>query len=612
MGLTLTLAEPFYEGAAVAAAGVPHRLPVAIGDHAYQIEVSQYRRGVVDQLRQPTDQGSEPGEQSFNTQGLWKRSQSDFSLGAGQDYLDDPDESTRRRFRASRGVNPWARYQLSLLNDTDLKSGGPTTNATIIQSLGTRLYVAGGNNLYYTSDPEAGAPTWSTISVGSAVLDFTTDGTYVYIATAAGLYRVTLGSTTLGAVWSAGSWLSVRYANGRLLAASATVLNEISSSGTATAVKTLTFTGYVWVGIAAAPNGIYAWASSNDTTEIYYIGVNESTGALAAAVYAGSTPIGETLNTMEFYGGAMIWGTSIGLRLANIGSGGGLTHGPAIEVGPVRDLDQRGQFCWFTWDDFVDPEGVSWCGLGRADLAHWTEEMVPAYATDLMVASSASTRGVAWLGGRHYFSIVGAGLYGEDLTTLVSTGDIYAGQIRYGNYERKIVSSVDVRTEPLNGEVEMHLHLENGNHIDVATHNEQDSLSLSSPATVAGADGESVEVHLSLLRDSVTASEGPVVRRWTLRALPTPAVTEEFLIPIIMHDKVQNDRGLVIHYNPLIEYNYLLGLVNSKASVRYQEGNSSYTVYVSKIEVQPDSWNDSVQFFEGLLMVRLVTIQPNG
>lgn len=609
-GVTLLPSDPFYEGSAVAVAGVPYTLPVSIGDHAYLIEVAQYRRGVVDQLRPPSDQGEEPGEQSFNTQGLWKRSQSDFSLGAGQDYLDDPRTSTRRRFRASLGVDPWTKNKLCLLPQVEAKTGGPTTNATLIQSLGTRLYVAGGNNLYFTSDPSPTAPTWSTIAVGSPVLDFTTDGTYVYVATAAGLYRVTLGSTTLGAVWAAGSFTSVRYANGRLLVASATVLSEVSAAAALTTVKALTFTGFVWVGIAAAPSGIYAWATSNDVSEIYYVGTVDATGALAVPVFAGATPIGETLNVMEFYGGVLILGTTIGLRLATIGEGGGLAYGPAIEVGSVRDLDQRGKFCWFTWSSYVDHEGT-YSGLGRANLAEWTEEMVPAYATDLMVQAAGTVQGVAWLGSRHYFTLVGAGLYGQ-ITNLVSEGHLYSGDIRYGNFERKIVSSVDVRTDPLEGAVVMHLHLENDQHLEVATFSDQGALGPSSPALAFGADGEAVEVHLVLERDDSDATTGPCLRRWTLRALPTPTVVEEFLLPLIVHDEVVNDNGVPTFYNPLEEYNYLLGLLDSKTAVRYQEGSSTYTVYVSRIEVQPDSWNDSVQFFEGLIMVRLVTIQPNG
>lgn len=605
-GLTIPLSYPFYTGAAVAAADVPFRLPISIADHAYLIEVPEYRRSVVEQLRPPTDQGSEPGEQSFNTMGLWKRSQSDFSLGAGQDFF-DAEESSRRRFRSSLGVNPWTKHQLTLLNGTEAKAGGPTTNATQILAVGTRLYVAGGSDLFYTADPDAAAPTWATIAVGSPVLDFTTDGTYVYIATAAGMYRVTIGSTVLGAVWSAGSFTHVEYANGRLLATTATVLSEISSSGTASTVKTLTFTGFAWAGISSSPSASYAWANSSSETEVYSVGVDETTGALAVPVFAGALPRGERLLCMEFYGGVMILGTTLGLRLAMISGDSSLSYGPAIECGAVYDLDQRGQYCWFTWSDY----DATHTGLGRADLAHWTEEMVPAYATDLMALTTGTVRGVAWLSDRHYFTVESVGLYGQ-IDDLVTQGEFYSGWIRYGNLERKILSSIDVRTLPLVGSIEMHVHMENDTHIDVAAHDDAGTLSPVSPRTISEASGEANEVHLELLRDATDATTGPTLRYWTLRALPAPTVIEEILLPIVMADEVVNDRGIVSAYNPLAEYQYLVGLVESKEAVRYQEGTASYRVYVSKVEVIPQEWSDNARFFNGILAVRLVTISSSS
>src|SRR5688572_29940194 len=51
------------------------------------------------------DNGNEPGEQSLDNQGVWARTQWDFVLGAGQEFFDEVDESTRRRHRTSRGCD---------------------------------------------------------------------------------------------------------------------------------------------------------------------------------------------------------------------------------------------------------------------------------------------------------------------------------------------------------------------------------------------------------------------------------------------------------------------------------------------------------------------------
>ena len=55
-----------------------------------------------------------------------------------------------------------------------------------------------------------------------------------------------------------------------------------------------------------------------DRAEVYYVGVNTSTGALLAAVHAMHLPYGETINCMEHYGGLILLGTSKGFRLALI------------------------------------------------------------------------------------------------------------------------------------------------------------------------------------------------------------------------------------------------------------------------------------------------------
>ena len=88
---------------------VPGRLPVAVEDHAYMIEPSGYRRETVQVLRQQADQSSEPGEQSLNPQGLWRRSQESWHHGAGQEFLDgrQGDGATdSQRYRASKGIVP--------------------------------------------------------------------------------------------------------------------------------------------------------------------------------------------------------------------------------------------------------------------------------------------------------------------------------------------------------------------------------------------------------------------------------------------------------------------------------------------------------------------------
>ena len=64
-------------------------------------------------LREQRDTSNEAGEQRLNTQ-FWARSQTDWARGAGQEYFDN-DDSDRRRFNTSSGIDPWTKGQVSLL-----------------------------------------------------------------------------------------------------------------------------------------------------------------------------------------------------------------------------------------------------------------------------------------------------------------------------------------------------------------------------------------------------------------------------------------------------------------------------------------------------------------
>ena len=81
-------------------------LPVRLGDRRYNIDPQRLHRATVDPIRQGFDTQGTPGEQSLNQAGVWKRSRTDWSLGAGQ-LNADLATSSDRRFYASSGVDVW-------------------------------------------------------------------------------------------------------------------------------------------------------------------------------------------------------------------------------------------------------------------------------------------------------------------------------------------------------------------------------------------------------------------------------------------------------------------------------------------------------------------------
>jgi hypothetical protein len=133
---------------------VPAVLPCAINGRPYLCEPT-YKRETLPVIRQQADTGEAPGEHSLNPQGLWRRSRETFHHGAGQVFCDAKD-SDEARFRASKGIDPWTRGELSLLNKTVKVWSSANTNLALLAlngSLGTYLYIADGNELYWNEQP---------------------------------------------------------------------------------------------------------------------------------------------------------------------------------------------------------------------------------------------------------------------------------------------------------------------------------------------------------------------------------------------------------------------------------------------------------------------------
>ena len=154
-GIDTLFDEPWFTGSASASsADVPGVYQVAIDGHGYIIDPAGYSRVTVPLRRESTDESVEPGEQTLNTGGAWRRSQDNWFLGAGQEYLDNrfafvsvythsgEDPSVRTRFWRSLGVNVWDEGALSLLPEYS-KGVSSSTGPVLMATVGDYVYVVG-------------------------------------------------------------------------------------------------------------------------------------------------------------------------------------------------------------------------------------------------------------------------------------------------------------------------------------------------------------------------------------------------------------------------------------------------------------------------------------
>ena len=159
-------------------------LPVELDGVSYLVDTTQYRRTTVPVARQQRDNSREAGENTLDTTGAWVRSQTDWSLGAGQLYLDNED-SDRKRFYSSSGIDIWTKGQITLLPVTETPTGTNTPSFTtgeiftlaVTNSSGVEyIYVGQANKLFWATSPAGSSPTWNAsagITVGGTITSLT-------------------------------------------------------------------------------------------------------------------------------------------------------------------------------------------------------------------------------------------------------------------------------------------------------------------------------------------------------------------------------------------------------------------------------------------------------
>jgi|TARA_B110000263_G_scaffold238477_1_gene239725 hypothetical protein len=626
-------------------------LPIRLGDRKYNIDLTQFARATVDPIREGFDTQGTPGEQTLNQAGVWKRTRTDWESGAGQREA-DMQQSEQRKFNASTGINPWVKGELSLLNATDRAWGTSNTNlyVTTTTSGGTDYaYMSDGSNVLASSNLFGAA---TTLAAGATVSGMASDGTNAYASTSAKVQRFSALTMPVATVntdyWTIASTDGVWVANGFLITAVGgrlTVLSPGSAPSTGADVTGSTFSQVdTWTSVIGTPTGIYAAGNKGNQGRIYHIGIGDATGALKVPVMAAELPPGETVNVLSEYSGLLCIGTSKGIRLAQMSlttgnSFGGnrvgfIQYGPRIDItNGVQVFDAQGEFIWFGWENYNSPfDATTRSGLGRLSLKELTGPLTPAYASDSMVAGQTGVvQGVVLSGTTRLFSISGYGMC-KELTTYETTGSIDEGRFRWGTTELKAAVSVDLRHSELATGQSVRITIEDdtggdyyadsdvvGSYtpgikaIQVSSQKDPTDYGLVASdlqyvSTVSSVTGEYITPTIKL---NGPGTSTPTLRRWTVRAVPMPFVSEIIQLPIILTTQTRYGNRDV-YQDVYDDYKYIRALLEDRSLITFEVGEESRIVHVAGLSYQGGSvatWSDSDDWFEGILTVSIVTVQ---
>lgn len=592
---------------------VPHIFPVALNGRPYLVDLrsGRFQHQYEQRVRDQSDISTAPGEASINPQGLWRRGSKSWHLGAGQYYGDDADAQDFR-FYKSKGVNPWTKGQLSLLNATKLSLSSANTNlftCTVKSSAGVEyLYVADGSTLKYTTDPFASSPTWTSVTTGSpgtAITGLETNGQNVYIGyTSNDIYYTTPGSASVTFFYAPNpdngkTYYAFGYAKNRGFAANGPDIHQPALVSPTHAVffdnPDTTFT---WVGFAPGQNAIYAAGYSGVHSSVFKITI-KADGTLDVPVVALELPVGEVVSAIHGYLGFILLGSNKGVRFCTTDSQNNLVAGPIIATGgSVYDFTEEDRFVWFTWTNY---EGTS--GLGRLDLSRFTQTNAPAYATDLMYSSTSAVKSVSTFASKRVFTIEGVGVVVEDTANLVASGTLETGYYTWGIPDRKFIPRFDVRFQPLSGTVALSTTYDNGAYVTAGSH----SLAGDTEHTYLTAQERVIEAGYRLTLTRASAISGPVLTRWMARAYAAPRRSQIITLPVVLHEML-NIEGRNYFLDVEQERRLLESLVDNPRIVTYQERTTTFSVVVEDIEWMPMDTSRFEPVWEGTCVITMRTV----
>ena len=612
---------PYYSGTSTSTL-VPNVFPVAIDGRPYMIDQKSgnFKRGYEQRVRDSQDISTAPGEAAINPGGLWRRGQDSWHNGAGQVYSDVAD-SKDYQFYKSKGINPWVKGELSLLNDTKLSlSNASTTQHMVV--CGTRLYVALNGDVKFTTNPFATSPTWTpvvdeaggTAAPTGTVAAMATDGTNIYVAYPSDGVRQVIPATDPAIisntkfVTGSDSYYMLGSAKGYMFGAHDKNLRQISGAGATTDRIVIDDTAWRWVDVATGQNAVYAAGYSGKKSLIYKITI-KTDGTLDTGVVALELPTGEVVTTISGYLGFILIGTNKGVRYCSTDAQANLVAGAIIPTsGPVNKFTSDDKYSWFTWSNY---DGVSG-GLGRLDLSVFTTTNTPAFATDLMYTSTATINTVVTFADpttgltQRAFAVSGVGIVAEDTTKLVASGEIETGTWRWGIPDRKFVAKVDTRSTPLVGSITSYLKLDDGDYENLGTWVTVGDTENS----FDGSDNKAIEATFKfvLTRDTTITSTGPTLTRWMARAYVAPYRSQFFIVPILLHRSV-TVRGKEYYYDVEDNQNFFDDLIYNPRIIILQIGDFTHTVIVDDISWESSDAHGNSWAFDGTLVVTLRSVE---
>jgi len=613
---TYTPTGPAYD---VAFAALPFFL-AASDEQPYRRVTAQYRKQQIDQTR-------EPGEQTLT--GWWVRSQSSFHLGAGIKYFEPiQEESLRFQYTESKGVDIWTRGQATLLNDTASFYSGAApaqmigvndgTNDCIIVSDGTALkkITTGGTSSTYTQTGTA-----------STIYSVTTNGKQYFFVNGSHVHRGNIAGTTSDTeIYNATGTTraTIRYVKQRLIAAIGPAIYELNPNHGGGALPTDLFThpnsSWVWSSISEGPQAIYisGYDPNGTSSSVFKISLDTANANalgfpdLLTPTVIIDMPNGERINDFDVYLGTYaVLATSAGFRVGVSDATGDIQYGPLLfRDAACTAIAFKDSYAYLA--TLVDGEA----GLVRTDLSTTViaNALYFPWAWDLIASGAGTTASqVAFFGNSDRAAFAtGNNIYAESTTSVVASGYLRTGYIRYNTLETKIYKLLQARIDTTNGGINLNSIDSKDNEYNIGTFSQGTvvpEINVNYPTTAQ----EYLGFKFTLLRSSTDVSKGPLFTGYQLKSLP--AVPRQRLIqyPVFCYDHESDKFSNEVGYegSAYARLSQLESVENVGDTIRVQDFRTgeSYLGIIEEMDFMNKTPEDKrFSGFGGTLLITIRTI----
>lgn len=613
--LTVDFSEPYIGGAGGGSVGPIPPDQIGIDTRAYVLdtESNDYRREGVEVVQQRNATSNR--DILLLPQNVWRHQDESWHLGAGQKNRDRED-SLQYRFSRSFGIDPWVKYEVSLLNETSLLKDltGASGHPAFLQVHNGHLYCIVADGVYSWATP-SGTEDFVQLPAGAGnVISTTYDGDAIIVLTDAGKVYTITGPTTVTAhphTLTNGTFIA--YVKGYLIGNEGNVLVDITG-GTPKTIYTSPVTGFTWVGAAEGPNAIYLLGGAGDKWQAQRVSVKEDGTDLAPAITAATLPDGEIGTGIGAYLGFVFLGSTKGVRMATPNnSSGDLTLGAFIPTqAPVYGFEGQSQFVWIT-GSYLNPVSdtgpVQGCltapvsGLYRADLTSFTvTESTPAYANDLYAVNGAygTTRSVITWGDKRVFTVDGKGVYLET-DVKVPCGWLEPGRVSFSVEDVKTGLYAQMKWEPLRGTVALDLSADNKPPVRVLNWSIRDTIN-SGNVPLNGLQFSRLQARYVLYRDGTDTKQGPTITRFEVRARPAKGAASRWYLPILNHEAIDLN-GVIEARDVNVEFDRLMNLVETGKMFILQEGRRTYQCVAVDFRWLPQKLTEQGNGWQGVYVL---------